>query len=102
MILRIYYEDGETRNIDLSEYPNSYTLSGFDNTKIGEQTITLNFNDFILQFKINIVNDDEIVSIPDTLAKASIFIKIIGITLILIGARIIYIVRKKRTLKNNI
>lgn len=94
MILRIYYEDGETRNIDLSEYPNSYTISGFDNTKIGEQTITLNFNNFKLQFKINIVNNDEIFPIPDTLAKVPLFIKVLGIILILIGSKIIFVVRK--------
>ena len=90
IILRITYEDGEFRNIELSEYPGLYTISGFDNTKLGEQTVIVNYKGFELPFTVNIKREDEMYGVPDTFMSKSTFATLFGLLLLTLGTCIIY------------
>ena len=50
-ILTVYYEGGTTQDIDLS----TLDVTGFDNSVLGEQTLTVKYDDFSAQFKVNVV-----------------------------------------------
>ncbi len=49
--LTVTYNNGMTEELNLSEV----SVTGFDDTKIGEQTLTVSYNDVITTFKINVV-----------------------------------------------
>jgi len=50
-ILTIYYEGGATKDIDLS----TLNATGFDNSVLGEQTLSVKYGDFTAQFNVNVV-----------------------------------------------
>lgn len=50
-ILTVYYDGGATNDIDLS----TLNVSGFDNTVIGKQTLTVKYGKFLAEFEIEII-----------------------------------------------
>lgn len=82
VILRVVYDDGEVRDVDLGDYPGQYTVMGFDNHKAGEQTVTIDYHGFQVSFKVNVEGNTGAIEIPDTLSRNSIIVTIISFLLI--------------------
>ncbi len=51
MVVKATYDTGKTETIT------DYTVSGYDNTKLGEQTITVTYAEKTAFFKVNVTND---------------------------------------------
>ena len=94
IVLRVIFEDGEVRDIELADCPGEYTISGFDNTKVGEQEVTIDYHGHKVSFKVNVQSDDLYVAIPNTSARRSLLLTITSILLIMIGLGIITRTRK--------
>ena len=82
------------RDIELADCPGEYTISGFDNTKVGEQEVTIDYHGHKVSFKVNVQSDDLYVAIPNTSARRSLLLTITSILLIMIGLGIITRTRK--------
>ena len=55
--LIVIYSDSTTGEIDLTS--NNCTVSGFDNTKVGEQEISINYRGYTLKYKIRVISGDQ-------------------------------------------
>ena len=95
IILRVLYEDGATRNVELSDYPGLYTISGFDNTKVGEQLVTIYYDGYGVQLKVEVIPGSITIPAPDTLSTKSLITIIFGLLLFGVGGTIIFINTKK-------
>ena len=73
-------------------------ISGYDASKVGEQTVTIIYIGKTLSFKINIVGKDQIVEVPDTMKISSLIFKIFSIILIVTGTIICTIFSRKKRL----
>ena len=62
-LLEVTYSDGNVVQIDMKT--NSVTVTGFDNTKVGKQTITVTYSNRSLTFEVEVVAKDEPEN-PDT------------------------------------
>ena len=96
--IRIKYENGEIRDLLLEDYPGRYEISGYDNKKIGEQTVTITYRGKQLSFKINVVGKDQIVEVPDTMKMRSIISEILSIIILVTGIVICTIFSRKKHL----
>ena len=97
--IKITYNDDTKQVIDLNS--NNCTISGFDNKKIGEQTITITYDGQQISLKINIMkkeNKDEVFNVPNTLMHSPFLLTIIGLLLIGIGTIIIFKIKKKKSI----
>ena len=57
--VKVFYNDGSSRILSDDEY----TLSDFDNTKIGNQIITINFEYVKINFSVEVIKNPELVRI---------------------------------------
>ena len=96
--IRIKYENGEERDLLLEDYPGRYEISGYDNKKAGEQTVTITYRGYPIKFKINVIAKDLIVEVPDTLNMRSIISTIISIIVLVTGIGICIIFGTKKHL----
>ncbi len=101
--ITVEYKDGTKEVIKLEDHPDDYTVVGFDNTKLGEQEITIIYKGHKINLNIKVVasaqdvpEDGEYVPIPNTLKGKSIVVIIIGIIMIGTGIWTIYKYNKKR------
>ena len=54
--LTVIYNDDSTETVELEDV----TVSGYDKTKVGEQTVTLSYNGLTAELKVTVVNDGKI------------------------------------------
>lgn len=71
-IITVSYEDGTTEDINMSS--SSVTSFGFDSSKLGEQEVTINFNNLTANFSVTITNELTSISIKENPTK-TIYIK---------------------------
>ena len=96
MVLKLQYDDGETSTVELADYPGQYTVSGFDSSKVGEQTVTIQFAGQDVQVLVTVRAREDIVA-PDTFATKGFFSKIIATILLISG----FMIMMKYTSKKN-
>ena len=93
IILRVQYEDGSVRSFDLYDCPGLYTISGYDNMKVGEQNVIINYQGYELSFKVMVLRNGIEITSPDTFVKRSILAIIISISFILSG--MLFMIKKR-------
>ena len=71
-IITITYEDGTTEDINMNS--TNVTTSGFDSSKLGEQEITVSYNNLAGNFNVTITNELKSISIKENPTK-TIYIK---------------------------
>ena len=71
-IITITYEDGTTEDINMNS--TNVTTSGFDSSKLGEQEITVSYNNLTANFNVTITNELKSISVKENPTK-TIFIK---------------------------
>lgn len=107
---KIIYNNNVEELVELNE--SNCTVTGFDNTKIGEQEVIVKYKTSEIKVKINvlkegeevpetIVNDDgEQVKVPNTNASKYILLIVTGLILIIVGVFIIINNLNKKQLKD--
>ena len=93
IILRVQYEDGSVRSFDLYDCPGLYTISGYDNMKVGEQNVIINYQGYEVSFKVMVLRNGIEITSPDTFVKRSILAIIISISFILSG--MLFMIKKR-------
>ena len=86
IILKVHYSSGSIEEYDLVDYPGLYTISGYDNSKVGEQLVTLTFKGTPVVFRINVVSNGTDIVSPNTLKFRSRVSTVLAFLLITIGA----------------
>ena len=66
-VITVSYQDGSKENINMKS--DAFSISDFDMSKIGEQEITVNYNNLSTKFKINVSNELKSISIKENPTK---------------------------------